>query len=74
MQSPLKAYEQMTPTGKVARAENYFHQCVKDWNVADRECTRAYAVWQDAKQRRERLVFAKNNAWGDLEMVREGDG
>jgi hypothetical protein len=55
---------------KVSTADDYHSKCVVEWLKADAECSRTYALWQAAVERRVRLAIKKNEAWGELEMAR----
>lgn len=50
--------------------EDRFQKAVKAWAKADQECSRSFAVWNDACERRKRLAVEKNAAWVELEKSR----
>ena len=50
--------------------QRYFERLVRDWAKADKECGRAYLLWQAACERRLQAAIAKNNAYGELQMAR----
>lgn len=50
--------------------ETHFKRLVKDWDLATLECTRLYVLWQEARDRCERLAWEKNDAWGKLHSAR----
>lgn len=54
----------------IKAAETYFTACVEEWHLADRECQRTFAIWNDACERRVRLAAKKNAAYEELEIAR----
>lgn len=55
---------------KTSTTEDIFHKLSVAWAKADEECRRTFSIWDDACQRRRRLVVQKNEAWKEVQAKR----